>query len=120
MRLNFTVTIRNEETGVSHVDQLRHIDDDEGVLELDLSWVESRLREQATDVKDRALLKMKEVGADGLTKAQRIALSQLAARYGVPFDATAFKPTFDLPAGRVAGPVGPIYVGCDPDGRISS
>ena len=55
-----------------------------------------------------------------MTPAQELALRALAARYGVPFSADDFRHPFDLPAGYVAGWVGPIYVGCDPTGRISS
>lgn len=63
-----------------------------------------------------------EAGPDTsrLTAAQTAALAALCDRFRVPFDPTAFAPTFDLPAGYVAGWVGPIYVGCDPDGVISS
>lgn len=55
-----------------------------------------------------------------MTDAQREALTALCGRYNVPFNEADFGPTFGLPAGYVAGQVGPIYVGCDADGRISS
>lgn len=38
-----------------------------------------------------------------LTEAQTAALAALCDRFRVPFDPTAFAPTFDLPAGYVAG-----------------
>lgn len=52
--------------------------------------------------------------------AQRYALERLCERFKVAFDGDNFKPTFDLPTGFVAGRVGPIYVGCSPEGEISS
>jgi hypothetical protein len=55
-----------------------------------------------------------------VTPAQIAALEYLCERYKVPFDPGAFHPRFDLPDGYVAGWVGPIYVGCAPDGAISS
>jgi hypothetical protein len=56
-----------------------------------------------------------------LTEQQTEALQNLCKRYDKPFDPTAFKPTFDLPGGYVAGWIGnTIYVGCSPDGRIVS
>jgi len=55
-----------------------------------------------------------------MTNNQVIALSNLCERYGVDFDPANFLPRFDLPAGYVAGWVGTLYVGCDPDGAISS
>jgi len=55
-----------------------------------------------------------------MTDAQREALSTLCGRYHVPFIESDFWHPFDLPDGWVAGWVGSIYVGCDPDGRISS
>lgn len=55
-----------------------------------------------------------------MTPQQREALQRLCERYKVPFDPGAFAPRFDLPAGYVAGWVGPIFVGCSPEGRISS
>jgi hypothetical protein len=57
-----------------------------------------------------------------MTPAQEQALRSLCERYGVAFDAEQFKPTFDLPSGYVAGWVGgdKLYVGCSPDGQISS
>ena len=51
---------------------------------------------------------------------QRQALTALAERYNVEINDDNFRPTFDLPAGYVAGWVGPIYVGVSPEGRISS
>lgn len=38
----------------------------------------------------------------------------------IPYDPYQYRPTFDLPGGYVAGWVGSLYVGCDPEGRISS
>lgn len=55
-----------------------------------------------------------------MTEAQREALAALCERYDVEFDPDAFGPGFGLPSGYVAGQVGPIYVGCDPEGQISS
>lgn len=52
---------------------------------------------------------------------QRVALTRLSARYKVPFDPNTFEEhPFDLPPGYVCGWVGPIYVGCSPEGDISS
>ena len=51
---------------------------------------------------------------------QRAALQRLCDGYNVPFDEANYMPTFDLPSGYVAGWVGPIYVGCDTEGVISS
>jgi hypothetical protein len=60
---------------------------------------------------------------------QEQALRALCARYNVDYDAGHYKPSFDLPAGYVAGWVGghaiqatrpTIYVGCSPEGAISS
>lgn len=58
--------------------------------------------------------------ATTLTDAQILALAKLCGRYGVPFVMSGFTPRFDLPNGYVAGWAGPIYVGCSPDGEISS
>lgn len=78
-----------------------------------------------------------------MTDAQREALQNICQRYHVAFNEDDYKPAFDLPDGYVAGWVGgrehgfvwradpsggltergpktTIYVGCDPDGRISS
>ncbi len=55
-----------------------------------------------------------------MTPAQEVALRRLCENYKVPFDPKEYHPKFDLPPGYVAGWVGPIYVGCDADGRISS
>jgi hypothetical protein len=51
---------------------------------------------------------------------QDAALRNLCERYKVSYDPFQYFPRFDLPKGYVAGQVGPIYVGCDPEGRISS
>ena len=59
-----------------------------------------------------------KIGA--LTVAQYVALHNLCARYETPFDPTQFIPDFGSPDGWVLGRVGPITVGCDPTGRISS
>lgn len=55
-----------------------------------------------------------------MTEEQRQALEALCQRYNVPFNPQEFRPTFDLPTGWVAGWVGPIYVGCSPEGVVSS
>lgn len=55
-----------------------------------------------------------------MTDAQTTKLANLCERYGVDFDASNYHPAFDLPAGWVAGWVGPIYVGCSPEGDIHS
>jgi hypothetical protein len=59
-----------------------------------------------------------------MTEQQLAALQRICERYGVAFDAAHYWPQFDLPAGYVAGWVGgkpgTIYVGCSPDGAISS
>lgn len=55
-----------------------------------------------------------------MTAEQEAALRALCERFSVEFSADNFRHPFDLPAGYVAGVVGPIYVGCAPDGRISS
>jgi hypothetical protein len=60
-----------------------------------------------------------------MTPEQIKALSDLSDRYHVKFFQEWFKPTYDLPEGYVAGWIGgpqerKLYVGCDPDGRISS
>ena len=55
-----------------------------------------------------------------LTPEQRGALARLCQNYHVSFDASAYTPAFDLPAGWVAGWVGPIYVGCSPTGEVHS
>lgn len=57
----------------------------------------------------------------GLTDRQRANLSRLCDRYDVPFQAKNFGPDFSLPRGYVAGMIGEhIYVGCSPEGDISS
>lgn len=56
-----------------------------------------------------------------MTPAQLDALARLHEAYRVPFDPKKFTPQFDLPDGYVAGWVGDrLYVGCSPEGRISS
>ena len=56
-----------------------------------------------------------------MTDAQRRALSALCQRYRVAFAESAFvRGGLGLPSGYVSGRVGPIYVGCDPNGVISS
>ena len=55
-----------------------------------------------------------------MNQAQRMALMDLCARFNVPFNPGNYHHPFDLPDGWVAGRVGPIYVGVDPEGRISS
>jgi hypothetical protein len=74
---------------------------------------------------------MRQIGPNGyevrdLTEAQRSALSQLCERYDVSFNENDYIPAFDLPYGWVSGWVGgnrvsnTIYVGCSPEGRITS
>ncbi|HET9144028.1 hypothetical protein [Actinophytocola sp.] len=57
-------------------------------------------------------------------EAQDTALADLSARYGVLYNPADFSPTFGLPAGWVAGWIGgearKLYVGCSPEGQISS
>ena len=57
-------------------------------------------------------------------EAQAAALRALCEGYRVAYDHAHYKPAFDLPKGWVAGWIGgqptTIYVGCDPEGRISS
>jgi hypothetical protein len=55
-----------------------------------------------------------------LTDAQERSLRALCQRYRVEFTPAGFHRRFDLPSEYVAGWVGPIYVGCDAEGRISS
>lgn len=77
-----------------------------------------------------------------MTEAQREALKNICERYHVEFNEDDYKPAFDLPDGYVAGWVGgqkhgmawriegeglwertsqtTIYIGCDPEGAISS
>jgi hypothetical protein len=55
-----------------------------------------------------------------LTAAQVDALLRLCGRYSVAFNPAAYRQPSDLPTGWVAGWVGPIYIGCGPEGRISS
>lgn len=55
-----------------------------------------------------------------MNATQTAALQAICARFHVAFDASNYRPAFDLPAGYVAGWVGPIYVGCSPEGEISS
>lgn len=61
-----------------------------------------------------------------MTDAQRDALTDLCARYRVPFIEEAWSPAgFDLPNGYVAGWVGEgkfgaVYVGVSPEGVVSS
>lgn len=70
-----------------------------------------------------------------MNDAQRSALKALCERYNVPFNESDYGKSFDLPKGYVAGWIGgtdhgyvngehapstTIYVGCDPQGAISS
>lgn len=60
-----------------------------------------------------------------MNDAQRAALQRLSDRYGVDLDVHDFEvEPFDLPPGYVSGWIGgsarKLYVGCDPDGCISS
>lgn len=54
------------------------------------------------------------------TPAQVAAILALCDRYTVRFDPEAWHTRPDLPDGWVAGQVGPIYVGCSPEGDIHS
>jgi hypothetical protein len=55
-----------------------------------------------------------------MTLAQQDALKRLCDDYSVEFAPSNFFHPFDLPSGWVAGQVGPLYVGCDPEGHIHS
>jgi len=56
-----------------------------------------------------------------MNDAQRRALRALCERYGVAFRESEFaRGVFGLPHGYVAGQVGPLYLGCDHNGRITS
>jgi hypothetical protein len=59
-------------------------------------------------------------GEHALTLRQYLALAKLCANYKVLFDPDSFYHPFDFPAGYVTGQVGPIFVGCSPEGDISS
>ena len=56
-----------------------------------------------------------------LTPAQRTSLYELCQLYDVPFYPAAFSWSFDLNPGWVSGWIGDaVFVGCSPDGEISS
>jgi hypothetical protein len=55
-----------------------------------------------------------------MTLRQVIALAKATDGRGIGFDASDYRPAFDLPTGYVAGWVGPIYLGVSPEGDISS
>lgn len=62
-----------------------------------------------------------------MTDAQELALRRLCDRYNVKFHVDDYTPQFDLPEGYVAGWIGglqsirrTLYVGCSPEGEISS
>ena len=64
-----------------------------------------------------------------LTLLQETSLSAICERYHVAYNPIHYRPQFDLPEGYVAGWVGgveiqaeqpTIYVGCSPEGIISS
>jgi hypothetical protein len=56
-----------------------------------------------------------------MNETQRDALKKLSDGYKVRFDEAAFIVNpFDQPPGFVSGWVGPIYVGCSPEGQIHS
>jgi hypothetical protein len=64
-----------------------------------------------------------------LTLLQEASLSAICERYSVEYFPHHYRPSFDLPEGYVAGWVGgseiqavhpTIYVGCSPEGIISS
>jgi hypothetical protein len=84
--------------------------------------------EQRNDLLTHPLLDAFEAGTH-LNGKQEDALRHLCDRYHVTFSPRDYKPAFDLPRTWVAGWVGghtiqrthpTIYVGCDPEGRISS
>jgi hypothetical protein len=64
-----------------------------------------------------------------MTAQQEAALRAICERYNEEFRPDDYRPQFDLPSGYVAGWVGgyevqathpTIYVGCSPEGQISS
>lgn len=75
-----------------------------------------------------------------MNEKQEAALRNLCERYKVPFDENDYAPAFDLPEGWVSGWIGgkyhaalrhedgyrdynfgaTLYVGCNPEGEISS
>lgn len=60
-----------------------------------------------------------------MNEVQRAALVRICERFSVPYDEAHYRPVFDLPSDWVAGWVGgpdheKLYIGCDPEGRISS
>jgi hypothetical protein len=56
-----------------------------------------------------------------MNDAQRRALTALCLRYGVEYDEFAFgRGLLGLPRSYVCGQVGPIFLGCDHNGQISS
>ena len=55
-----------------------------------------------------------------LTQEQEWSIAAKSRDYGVPYEPTKFAPAFDLPDGWVAGWIGPIYVGVNPEGHIHS
>jgi hypothetical protein len=60
-----------------------------------------------------------------MNEQQRLALQSLCSRYKVEFKEEHYRPQFDLPPGYVAGwlggvDAGKIFVGCSPEGSISS
>jgi hypothetical protein len=74
------------------------------------------------------LASLAAAGAD-LPAAQERALRGICARYHVEYRREDYRPAFDLPKGYVGGWVGgydiqathpTLYIGCDPEGRISS
>ena len=65
--------------------------------------------------------------ANRLTVPQENAIRSLCDRYNVRYMASDYLPQFDLPKGYVGGWVGgpsqrdkTIFIGCDPEGRVSS
>jgi hypothetical protein len=59
-------------------------------------------------------------GYHRMTTKQRDKLWELCGGSNVPFNEENYKSTFDLPHGYVAGWVGKVYYGVDPEGRASS
>ena len=55
-----------------------------------------------------------------LTREQEWAIRDLCSAYHVGYIPDHYQPAFDLPKGYVAGWIGPIYCGIDPEGNISS
>lgn len=55
-----------------------------------------------------------------MTPEQQEAIKRLCRNYQTEYRPENYGPAFDLPDGWVAGWIGPIYCGIDPEGNISS